>query len=105
MFALLVDLNVKPEMRDRFLAAIEQNAASSLRDEPGCLRFDVVRDNDDPDHFLLYEIYEDEAAFQAHRAAPHFSRWREAAAVCLREDDGQTNTRCTLVFPRRELPA
>ena len=100
MFTLVVDLNVKPGMRERFVAAIEENAAASLRDEPGCLRFDVVQDNDDPDHFLLYEIYEDEAAFHAHRAAPHFPRWREAAAVCLREGDGQTNTYCTPVLPR-----
>jgi autoinducer 2-degrading protein len=100
MFTLVADLNVKPDMRDRFLAAIEENAAASLRDEPGCLRFDVVQDIDDPDHFLLYEIYEDETAFEAHRAAPHFPRWREAAAACLREDDGQTNTYCTTVFPR-----
>jgi autoinducer 2-degrading protein len=100
MFTLVVDLNVKPGMRDRFLAAIEANATASLRDEPGCVRFDVVQDNDDPDHFFLYEVYEDEAAFRAHRAAPHFPRWRAAAAVCLREDGGQTNTYCTTVFPR-----
>jgi hypothetical protein len=61
-----MDLNVKPEMRERFLAAIEENTAASLRDEPGCLRFDMVHDNDDPNHFLLHEH---EAAFEAHRAA------------------------------------
>ena len=99
MFTLVVDLNVKPEMRQRFLAEIEENAAASLRDEPGCLRFDVVQDNDDANHFLLYENYEDEAAFEAHRSAPHFPRWREAAAVCLQEHGGQTNTYGTLVRP------
>jgi autoinducer 2-degrading protein len=102
MFTLVVDLNVKPEMRERFPAAIEENAAASLRDEPGCLRFDVVEDNDDPNHFLLYEVHADESAFQAHRAAPHSPRWRAAAAVCLREGDGQTNTYGTTVLPARE---
>jgi autoinducer 2-degrading protein len=96
MFTLVVDLNVKPEMRERFLAAIQENALS-LREEPGCLRFDVVQDSDDANHFLLYEVYEDEAAFESHRSAPHFPRSREAAAVCLREGDGQTNTYGTLV--------
>jgi hypothetical protein len=32
MFTLVVELNVKPEMRERFLEAIERNAAASLRE-------------------------------------------------------------------------
>ena len=51
MYVLIVSARVKPEQRGRFLEAIEENAVTSVRDEPGCLRFDVVRDNDDPDHY------------------------------------------------------
>ncbi|HYN18731.1 MAG TPA: putative quinol monooxygenase, partial [Actinomycetes bacterium] len=51
--------------------------------EPDCLRFDVVRNSDDPDHYLFYEVYRDEAGFAAHRDTEHFARWREAAGVCL----------------------
>jgi (4S)-4-hydroxy-5-phosphonooxypentane-2,3-dione isomerase len=98
-FALLVSLRIRPEGRDTFLTAIEDNARASLRNEPGCLRFDVVADQADDDHFLLYEIYEDAAAFAAHKATPHFERWRAAAAVCLRDDDGQVNTAGTLIYP------
>ena len=83
MYVLIVSAKVKPEQRGTFLEAIEANAVSSVADEPGCLRFDVVRDNDDPDHYLFYEVYRDEAAFAAHRATEHFARWREAAEVCL----------------------
>jgi hypothetical protein len=32
------------------------------KDEPGCLRFDVVADRDDPQRFYFYEVYRDEAA-------------------------------------------
>ena len=85
MYVLVVSARIKPEQRGRFLEAIEENAVSSVRDEGGCLRFDVVRDNDDPDHYLLYEVYRDEEAFQAHRDTDHFARWREAADVCLSE--------------------
>ncbi len=85
MYVLIVSAKVKPEQRGRFLEAIEENAVSSVRDEPGCLRFDVVRDNDDPDHYLFYEVYRDEEAFRAHRDTDHFARWREAADVCLSE--------------------
>jgi autoinducer 2-degrading protein len=85
MYVLVVSARIKPEQRGRFLEAIEENAVSSVRDEGGCLRFDVVRDNDDPHHYLLYEVYRDEEAFQAHRDSDHFARWREAADVCLSE--------------------
>jgi autoinducer 2-degrading protein len=63
MYVLIVSARVKPEQRGRFLEAIEENAVTSVRDEPGCLRFDVVRDRDDPDHYLFYEVYRDEEAF------------------------------------------
>jgi autoinducer 2-degrading protein len=95
MFVLVVSLRVKPDKDRRFLAAIEANAAASRRDEPGCRRFDVLRDNADPHHYLLYELYDDEAAFHEHRNMPHFPVWRQAAAECL---DEQVNTPTTLLF-------
>jgi autoinducer 2-degrading protein len=85
MYVLVVSAKVKPEQRSRFLEAIEDNAVSAVREEPGCLRFDVVRDNDDPDHYLFYEVYRDEDAFATHRGSDYFARWREAAEVCLSE--------------------
>jgi autoinducer 2-degrading protein len=98
MFALVVSLRVKPDMRDRFLAAAQDDSTFSVRDEPGCLRFDVLQDNADPDHFFFYEVYRDEAAFQAHTQAPHFAKWREAAAEVLAAPTEATRT--TTLFPR-----
>ena len=79
MIALIVDLRVRPGHRDRFLAAIEENARRSVADEPGCLTFEVCQDQQDDHHFFLYEIYRDADAYAAHRAAPHFAEWRRAA--------------------------
>jgi len=84
MFAVVVNLKVKENMIETFLQGIAINARASLRDEPGCLRFDVHRSADDPSRFLLYEIYEDEEAFfVAHRSAPHYSEWVEIADRCV----------------------
>jgi autoinducer 2-degrading protein len=79
MFSLVVQVQVQPEGREEFLAAISANAEASVRDEPGCLRFDVSSVSGDPDRFVFYELYTDAAAFEAHRAAPHFATWRAAA--------------------------
>ena len=51
--------------------------------EPGCRAFVVNRSQDDGDRFVLYEQYDDEAAFEAHRTSPHFKRYIEGQVVPL----------------------
>ena len=77
MFTVLVDLQVRPERLEEFLEGIRINSRASLRDEPGCLRFDVHQHADDPHRFVLYEIYADQAAF--YEAPPHRAALRRLA--------------------------
>ena len=51
MLTLWVKVRVKPAERERFLKAIEVDALGSERDEPGCLRFNVLQDQ--PRRLLL----------------------------------------------------
>jgi autoinducer 2-degrading protein len=91
MFTVLVDLQVRPDRLEEFRTAIAENAAASLRDEPGCLVFEVHQSTSDELRDLLYEVYVDEDAFfVAHRAAPHYAVWQVAAERCL-EPGGRTN--------------
>jgi autoinducer 2-degrading protein len=97
MLVNLVKVRVKPEQRQRFLQAIEHDALASERDEPGCLRFNVLQDRADENVYFFYEVYRDESALEAHRAAPHYEVWRSAAAEVL---DGQPErTQCEAVIP------
>src|SRR6201986_1521407 len=96
MLTMWVKVRVKPEERDRFLKAIEVDALGSERDEPGCARFNVLRDQQDQNVYYFFEVYRDEAALEAHRAAPPSAGWRAAADPL----DGPTEaTRCSTVFP------
>ena len=97
MIVNLVKVRIKPEKRQRFLEAIEHDALHSEADEPGCLRFNVVQDTRDEDVYLFYEVYRDHDALEAHRAAPHFAVWREAAAECL--DGPAERTAGQSIFP------
>lgn len=72
MYAVTVLFKIKEGRRDEFLPLMIENAKLSLRDEPGCSRFDVCTDPTRPDDVFLYEIYDDAAAFQAHLQTPHF---------------------------------
>lgn len=101
MFTVIVNLRVKPEKVEDFLAAMKVNSEASLRDEPGCLRFDVQREVEHPNRFVLYEIYADEAAFcQAHRAAAHYDTWRDASADLI-DTGGHVNTFCVPAYPSK----
>ncbi len=73
MQALVVEFMVHPERVDDFEREIVANARASLASESGCRQFDVCRDPAEPCRFFLYELYDNEAAVQAHLAAPHFS--------------------------------
>ncbi len=96
MIALWVKVRVKPEARERFLKAIEVDALGSERDEPGCMRFNVLQDQTDPNVYYFFEAYRDEAALEAHRAAPHYAVWRAAADTL---DGAPQAVRCNTVFP------
>jgi len=77
MFALFGTIHIQPARREAFLESMLDDARGSMADEPGCLRFDVLVDDVDPNTIHLYEIYRDQAAFDAHNQAPHYIRWRD----------------------------
>jgi len=96
MIAMWVQVRVKPEGRERFLKAIEVDALGSERDERDCFRFNVLQDQQDRNVYYFYEVYRDEKALEAHRAAPHYAVWRAAADTL---DGPPQATRCDTVFP------
>lgn len=83
MYVITVELEIDATKLDAFLPLMAQNAAASVRDEPGCLQFDVCQDQDKPNQIFLYEVYDDRAAFDAHLATPHFIAFDEATASMI----------------------
>ena len=74
---------------ERILAVLEQLAPASLA-EPGCLHYQPCRDRDDPARFLIFEVYGDEEAVQAHGESEHFRQLVLDEAVPLLESRGRT---------------
>ena len=77
MVVMQITHHVLPEYVERYLEATLANAHAT-RQEPGNLRFDVLRDAQNPLCFQLYEAYVDREAQQTHLASNHFALWREA---------------------------
>ncbi len=92
--AIVVTLKLKPGTADDFRPLILENAAASRRDEPGCRRFDVMVAEDDGETFVFYEEYSDDAAFEAHRANPHFKKYWDATEDMIAE---RTRQRCSVI--------
>ncbi len=79
MYCVFVTIQVQPQHVEAFMAATRDNHLGSIA-EPGCQRFDVLRDNADPSRFYLYEVYGDEAAFIAHQQTAHYHSWKDTVA-------------------------
>jgi autoinducer 2-degrading protein len=84
MLIIHVHVRVKPELTEAFQAATIKNAQASLQ-EPGIARFDVIQQLDDPSHFILVEVYRNEAATKAHKETSHYAAWRDTVAPMMAE--------------------
>ena len=54
------------------LAQAFSRRAVDTRKEDGCNQFEAFVSADDPDRVVILERWRDQAALDAHRAAPHF---------------------------------
>ncbi len=84
MYAVFVRISVVPGQVTRFLELTAGNHHGT-RQEPGNLRFDVLRDAVQPERCFLYEVYRDEGAFRAHQQTAHYLAWKEAVAPLMAE--------------------
>jgi len=96
MYVVVVNVHVKPEAVDAFITATADNHLNT-RKEPQNLRFDVLRRNDDPNRFVLYEVYTSESGFTAHQQTPHYGIWKDAVAPMMAEP--RAPQKCTSLFP------
>ncbi len=78
-FVIIAEFEARPEHVDEFLAAAQQDARLAVAREPGCRQFDVNVPNDAPHKVVLYEVYDDATAFEAHLKTPHLAEFRAAA--------------------------
>jgi autoinducer 2-degrading protein len=84
-YVIMVDFRLKPGTLKAFRALIDENAVMSCATEAGCRRFDVLEPKDGGDRVILYEIYDDRAAFEAHIKTAHFHTFNNASTTLVAE--------------------
>ena len=85
MIVRFVTVRVKPGQERAFEEATVKNHHGSV-EEPGCLRFDVLKDTATDGVYYLYEVYANEAATAAHKDTEHYRAWRDAVAPMMATD-------------------
>jgi (4S)-4-hydroxy-5-phosphonooxypentane-2,3-dione isomerase len=93
--AIIGSIEVAQGRRDQLLPLLMAHRARCLKDEQGItLQFEVLAPRDDDTNVLLYEVYRDDAAFEAHRNGPSIAQFREEAAGMIAK---LSVTKCSFV--------
>ena len=79
---LQVNIRVKPENVASFMQKLLENAKAA-RAESGCQQFEVLVDPEDKTKVMLFEVYDDQKAFEAHQAGAAFKKYLAEAVPLL----------------------
>ena len=83
-YVLVATWTAKPGEEERLKSCLERLAGPS-RQEPGCRLYQPCQDPANPGSFLIFEVYDDEAAFAAHGESAHFQEIAVGEAFPLLE--------------------
>jgi len=92
--AIIATIEISPGRIDDYLQLTVAHRERCLKDEPGTLAFEILRPRNDDSKVMLYELYEDDAAFDAHWNGTSMKRIRseaEAAGITMKI----SGVRCT----------
>lgn len=94
-YVVTVDFGTAPENFERFKQIMNENAKASVTNEPGCREFNVFEDPKAPNHLFLFEVYEDDAAFQQHVNSAHFKHFKDVSDPIITSRAGTRGTMFT----------
>lgn len=75
-YGFILKAKTRPEMSEAFEALFRAYVEPS-REEPGCVEYHMLRDQQDPSLFVFYEIWASKAALDVHSALPHMAAFFE----------------------------
>lgn len=81
----LVRITVKAEANEKFAQIVKTEMRESIEKENGVLALYATTDKDQPNQWYFFEIYANDAAYQAHRATPHFQKYLQETEALLQD--------------------
>ena len=84
MMIRMAELQIDPAHLDAYIAILKEEAAASVRLEPGVICIYPMFRQENPTEIRLLEIYADKAAYEAHLQTPHFKHYKTATLEMVR---------------------
>ena len=72
----IAELEIDPAQLPAYRNALSEEIATSIRVEPGVLTLYAVALKGNPTQIRIFEIYADQAAYEAHLQTPHFKKYK-----------------------------
>lgn len=82
MLYVIAMQSIIPEARERYMRQVKLCIAET-RKEPGCISYDLHQSISEPNKVVFVERWKDQAAIDAHFAAPHYKEFRAVAVECI----------------------
>jgi quinol monooxygenase YgiN len=86
---LVVEFDIVPAEIDKFMTAIKELGAAAVN-ELGCRQFSIVVSQKDPNHVLLFEVWDNAAAVDAQFATDRFKKYQATTANMVAKRDIRT---------------
>lgn len=75
-YVRVAEIEIDPAQLDSYKAAAKQVIETSVRTEPGVLALYAVAEKDNPARVVVFEMYADLEAYQAHLETEHFKTYK-----------------------------
>jgi len=83
--AVLAQVDIDPAQKEAFDARARRHSADSQANEEGCLMFQVNAVEDNPNRYVMYEIYVDKDAIETHMNSDHMKSFRSDTADMVKD--------------------
>jgi autoinducer 2-degrading protein len=98
LHVLVVEYDIVPAEIDKYLTAIKELGAASAK-EPGFRQLVITTSQKDPNHVLLFELWDNAAAHTAHVTTDHFKRYQAATGNMIAKRDVRTFSSVAVLSP------
>ncbi len=93
MYVVVVEFVCNAGCEAPFVEAVKEQAKNSVERETDCLQFDICVDPETQAKILLYEVYTNEAAFEAHIKTNHFATFDQTVQPWIESKTVRVMTR------------
>ena len=84
MLLRISEIQIDSSSLEDYKAILKEEAAASVRHEPGVISIFPMYQKDNPTEVRILEIYASREAYEAHLQSPHFAKYKTTTAPMVK---------------------